>query len=114
MYGRLLAIREGVEQGTAPATLCVLRQASLGYSYREEPPAFLRAERCPLTANHRKLILIGGLGGPGEDAEFLAKKTLQEISAGMPATSRELGSLQPIVERAPGALGNARPDGTGQ
>ena len=43
-----------------------------------------------------------------------AEKTLHEIGAGMPPTDRDLGGLEPIVERAPGALGNAGPDGAGQ
>src|SRR5215831_18342592 len=114
MCGRLLAVREGVEQGAAPATLCVLWQAGLGYRHGEEPPAFLRAERGPLAANHRKLILIGRLGCPGENAEFLAEETLHEIGASMPPTNRDPGGLEPIVERAPGALGNAGPDGARQ
>src|SRR5215831_1342603 len=114
MYGRLLTIRESVEQSAAPATLCVLRQAGFGYRHGEEPPAFLGAERGPLTANHRNLLVIGRLGCPGEDAEFLAEETLHEIGAGMPPTDRELGSLEPIVERTPGAFGNAGPDGAGQ
>src|SRR5262245_4395455 len=114
MCGRLLAVREGVEQGAAPATLCVLRQAGLGYCHGEEPPAFLRAEGGPLAANYEDLLVIGRLGSPGEDAKLLAEETLYEIDAGMPATGRDPGGLEPIVERAPGALGNAGPDGAGQ
>src|SRR5262245_49344669 len=110
MCGRLLAVRKGMEQGAAPATLCVLRQAGLGYRHGEEPPAFLRAERGPLAANHGELFVIGCLSGPGEDAEFLAEETLHEIDAGMPATDRDLGGLESIIERAPGTLSNARPD----
>src|SRR5712692_8565540 len=114
MCGRLLPIREGVEQGAAPATLCVLRQAGLGYRHGKEPPAFIRAERGPLAANHGNLLVISRLSCPGEDAEFLAEETLNEIGAGMPATDRDPGGLEPIVERAPGDLGNAGPDGAGQ
>src|SRR6266571_4240245 len=106
MCRRLLTIRKGVEQSTAPATLCVLWQAGLGYRHGEEPPAFFRAERGPLAANHGNLLVIGRLSGPGEDTEFLAEETLHEIGAGMPATDRDPGGLEPIVERAPGALGN--------
>src|SRR5262245_40732090 len=114
MCGRLLAVRKGMEQGAAPATLCVLRQAGLGYRHGEEPPAFLRAERGPLAANHGELLVIGRLGGPGEDAEFLAEETLHEIGASMPATDRDPGGLESIVECVSGALGNAGPDGARQ
>ena len=114
MRGRLLPVREGVEQGAAPATLRVLRQAGLGYRHGEEPPAFLGAECGPFAANHGNLLVIGRLGGPGEDAEFLAEETLHEIGAGMPATDRDPGGLEPIVELAAGDLGNAGPDGAGQ
>src|SRR2546423_1504990 len=98
MCGRLLPIREGVEQGAAPATLCVLRQAGLSYRHGEEPPAFLRAKRGPLATNHGNLLVIGRFGGPGEDAEFLAEETLHEIGAGMPATNRDPGGFEPSVE----------------
>src|SRR5262245_23775127 len=114
MCGRLLPVREGVEQGAAPATLCVLRQAGLGYRHGEEPPAFLRAERCPLAANHGNLFVIGRLGCPGENAEFLAEETLHKIGASMPPTDRDLGGLESIVECVSGALGNAGPDGARQ
>src|SRR5262245_55165568 len=50
------------------------------------------------------------LGCPGKDAEILAEETLHEIGAGMPATARDLGGLEPIIERVPGNLGNAGPD----
>src|SRR5215813_5273635 len=114
MCGRLLPVRKGVEQGAAPAARRVLRQAGLGYRHGEEPPAFLRAERGPLAANHENLFVIGRLGGPGEDAEFLAEETLHEIGAGMPPTDRDPGGLESIVERVSGALGNAGPDGARQ
>src|SRR5438128_3983762 len=107
MGGRLFTIREGVEQGAAPATLGVFGQAGLGYRHGEEPPAFLGAERGPLAANHGNLLVIGRLGGPGEDAEFLAEETLHEIGANMPATNGNPGGLEPIVESASSNLGNA-------
>src|SRR4030095_8722998 len=107
MCGRLLAVRKGVEQGAAPATLCVLWQAGLGYRHGEEPPAFFGAERGPLAANHGNLLVIGRLRRPGEDAEFFAEETLHEIDTGMPATKRDLGGFESIVERASGTLGNA-------
>src|SRR5436309_15729479 len=113
MCRRLLPVREGVEQGAAPATLRILRQAGLGYCHGEEPPAFLGAERGPLTTNHGDLLVFGRLGGPGEDTELLAEETLHEIGAGMPPTDRDPGGLEPIAECSSGNLVNARPVGAG-
>src|SRR2546422_495045 len=96
-----------------PAALGVLRQTGLGNGHGEEPPALLGTERGPFAANHRKLVVVGRPGRPGEDAEFLPEQAIYKVGARAPAPGCDFGSLKPIVELAPGDVRDAGPDGTG-